>query len=80
MAVTKITSMDDYNGLLETSKTKLVVVDFSASWCGPCRYIHPIYEKMAADNPDVTFAEIDVDEVEDVRYVCARNRLKCTVP
>jgi thiol-disulfide isomerase/thioredoxin len=67
MTVTKIRSMDDYNGLLETSKTKLVVVDFSASWCGPCRFIHPIYEKMAAENPDVLFAEVDVDEVEDVR-------------
>jgi thiol-disulfide isomerase/thioredoxin len=71
MEVTKISSMADYNSLLETSKTKLVVVDFSATWCGPCRFIHPIYEKMAAENPDVAFAEVDVDEVEDVRCFCA---------
>jgi thiol-disulfide isomerase/thioredoxin len=67
MTVTKITSMEDYDALLEKSKTTLVVIDFSASWCGPCRFIHPIYEKMAAENTDVTFAEVDVDEVEDVR-------------
>jgi thiol-disulfide isomerase/thioredoxin len=74
MTVTKITSMDDYNALLETSKTKLVVIDFSASWCGPCRFIHPIYEKMATENPDVAFAEVDVDETEDVRYCCDCDR------
>jgi thiol-disulfide isomerase/thioredoxin len=69
MEVTKISSMADFNSLLETSKSKLVVVDFSATWCGPCRFIHPIYEKMAAENPDVAFAEVDVDEVEDVRCI-----------
>jgi thioredoxin 1 len=70
MTVTKIATMEDYDAILETSKGKLVVVDFSASWCGPCRFIHPIYEKMAAENPDVAFAEVDVDEAEDVRNKC----------
>jgi len=38
--------------------------------CGPCKFIHPIYEKMAADNPDVVFAEVDVDEADDVAAKC----------
>jgi len=32
--------------------------------------IHPIYEKMAEDNPDVLFAEVDVDEADDVAAEC----------
>jgi thioredoxin 1 len=34
--------------------------------CGPCKFIHPIYERMAEENPDVVFTEVDVDEADDV--------------
>lgn len=44
----------------------LTLVDFWATWCGPCRMVAPIVEELAAETPDVTFAKIDVDKNPDV--------------
>ena len=45
---------------------KLMVVDFSASWCGPCKMMEPVIKGMAAKYTDVDFVKIDVDELSDV--------------
>jgi thiol-disulfide isomerase/thioredoxin len=50
---------------LSSLKDKVVVFDFWATWCGPCRAQHPLYEqvkKRFADNRDVVFLSIDTDE------------------
>ncbi|MBR2700375.1 MAG: thioredoxin [Clostridia bacterium] len=44
----------------------LTLVDFWATWCGPCRMVAPIVEELASETPDVTFAKVDVDENPDV--------------
>jgi thiol-disulfide isomerase/thioredoxin len=40
---------------------QLLVLDFHATWCGPCHAIAPIYEQLAKANPQTQFAKIDVD-------------------
>jgi thioredoxin len=61
----------EFDALLERSNTKLVVVDFTATWCGPCRFIGPIFEKLATENPEAEFVKVDVDEAEDVAARCS---------
>ncbi|KAJ4845024.1 hypothetical protein Tsubulata_041659 [Turnera subulata] len=50
----------------EKESKKLIVVDFTASWCPPCRFIAPILAEFAKKMPHVTFLKVDVDELTTV--------------
>lgn len=45
-----------------------LVVDFAASWCGPCKVIEPAVKAIANKFPSVEFAKIDVDELPVITY------------
>ena len=57
-----------FRALLDEAKAagKPVLVDFFATWCGPCKVISPVIEQRARDTPGVVFAKVDVDACQDV--------------
>ena len=60
-----LTALDGNPLRLSSLKGKVVVLDFWATWCGPCRVQHPLYEevkKKFAERPDVIFLAINTDE------------------
>lgn len=64
--VTYVKSNDDFKNEVENSKIP-VVVDFYADWCGPCKMLGPIFEKISADyEGKVKFVKVNVDEVGEV--------------
>jgi thioredoxin 1 len=44
----------------------IVLIDWWAAWCGPCRAFAPVFEKVAEANPDVVFAKVNTDEEQEL--------------
>lgn len=67
--VRHVSNLSEYEKLVEEAGDKLVVLDFTASWCMPCRMIAPVFSQLATSEeygPNALFVKVDVDEAADV--------------
>ena len=55
---------DNFNETVEASDT--VIVDFWASWCGPCRSFAPTFETASENHTDIVFAKVNTEEQQDL--------------
>ncbi|CAD6271642.1 unnamed protein product [Miscanthus lutarioriparius] len=67
-SVIAIHSLDEWSIQIEeaNSAKKLVVIDFTATWCPPCRMIAPVFAELAKKHPSVVFLKVDVDEMKTI--------------
>ncbi|KAJ3406185.1 hypothetical protein HDV05_006124 [Chytridiales sp. JEL 0842] len=66
-AIKEINTPEDFQKLVEGDKT---VVDFHATWCGPCKVIAPKFAEFSTKYPSAQFVKVDVDEVPEVAGAC----------
>ena len=63
MPVIELTSQ---NFNQEIKNNNLLLVDFWAEWCGPCKSMHPIFTRMAKKYKQIRFARVNVDDAQDI--------------
>jgi len=61
-----VSSKELFDAKISEAKDKLVVIDFTATWCPPCRFIAPIFAELSKTFTNVVFLKVDVDEQKDV--------------
>lgn len=58
--------LENEQDFFELINNKLVLVDFYATWCGPCRMISPIIDEVAKENTDLMVVKVDVDKYPNI--------------
>jgi len=64
--VQDIHTVDEFNNAITAAGTKLVIIDFSATWCGPCKAIAPVFAQLSHKYPNIVFLKVDVDEITQI--------------
>ena len=63
MATLEVTA-DNFRQVVEDNDT--VILDFWASWCGPCQWFAPVFERVSEDNPDIVFGKVDTEAQQEL--------------
>jgi len=70
--ISYIQTVDEFDKIIAKGKeeNKVVLVNYTASWCGPCKMIAPTFEKMAdaADSSRIEFYKVDVDDASEIAH------------
>ncbi|KAJ3219474.1 Cytoplasmic thioredoxin isoenzyme 2 [Dinochytrium kinnereticum] len=66
--IQQVVKMAEFRSLIDSGK---VVVDFFATWCGPCRIIAPKFEEFSKAYNNAVFVKIDVDQANEISRHCA---------
>ncbi|OGM42500.1 thioredoxin [Aspergillus bombycis] len=66
MSVTALNSLTEFQTLINSDQ--VVIIDFWATWCGPCRAISPVFEQLASipEFSSIKFVKVDTDEQQDI--------------
>nr|XP_051711908.1 thioredoxin domain-containing protein 8 isoform X2 [Oryctolagus cuniculus] len=65
-----IKDTDELKTFLKAAGYKLVVVEFSAKWCGPCKRMSPLFHALSQQYQNVMFANVDIDDSPELAKTC----------
>lgn len=65
-------NLENYNSIIEDPEhvDRLIVAYFTATWCGPCKMVSPIIQRIGEEKDSVVVLKVDVDECSDISDFC----------